>query len=289
MNMALRVSGVNKSYPKSDFHLKDAAFEVPSGSIMGLVGENGAGKTTILKIIMGAIDAEAKEISLFGLNAKENRIAVNERIGVVFEDSFFPEAMSVKDVGVALGGVYEKWDQQRYEQLIELFKLEHKKQIKQLSRGMRMKLQLAAALSHHAELLILDEATSGLDPVVRDEVLDLLRDFIQDESHSVLLSTHITSDLDKIADYITFMHEGSIVFSRSRDELLDTMGIIHCSPEQFNSIPAELIIYYKKEALGVNVFVSDRSRAIRLGYVCDRASIEEIMLLMIRGIKGESK
>ena len=194
---AITIKNLNKTY--KDFSLQDISFSVPKGSVMGFVGENGAGKTTTLKAILNLISYDSGNIEIFGLDSKKNEKEIKEQIGVVFEGSNFHENLNTDN-----------------------------KLIKEFSKGNKMKLSIAVALSHKPKLLILDEATSSLDPIVREEILDIFLDFIQDEEHSIILSSHITSDLDKIADYITFIHKGKIVFSENKDELIDTMGVLKC-------------------------------------------------------------
>ena len=216
MNSILEVRGLRKSY--DSFMLSDIAFDLPSGYIMGFVGPNGAGKTTTIKLILNVIKGDSGSVKLFG---REDTIVHNEEIGVVMDAPLYVDDWKVSDVESALSPFYKQWDKKLFDEYIKRFGLESKKKIKELSRGMKIKLQIAAALSHNAKLLILDEPTSGLDPVARDEICDLLREFVSDENKSVLFSTHITSDLDKTADYITFILNGSIVFTGAKDELIE--------------------------------------------------------------------
>ena len=248
---------------------------------MGLVGENGAGKTTLIRLMLGTLARSEGDIRVLGGAPEDTR--VRAQIGLVLGENFLPATLRAGDVGRVLAGVYGQWDKTRYAQLLRDFGIDPKKEISKLSRGMQMKLQIATALSHGARLLIFDEATSGLDPVVRDEVLMLLRDFLQDEHCSVLLSSHITSDLDKIADYIAFIHQGEVLFSQRRDELLDTMGVARLGEQALGRLPRELIARVQRDDYGATVLLRDRRAASEFGVTSERASIEEIMLLTLRG------
>lgn len=280
-DMAFEVKGVSKRYGRDAWALRDVNLALPSGCVMGLVGENGAGKTTLIRLLLGTLRRSAGEIRILGGTPEEKR--VRAQIGVVLGESFLPLSLRAGDAGAVLAGVYPTWDRARFAALLRDFEIDPQKEIFRLSRGMQMKLQIATALSHDARLLIFDEATSGLDPVVRDEVLSLLRDFLQDERCSVLLSSHITSDLDKIADYIAFIHKGEVLFSRRRDELLDTMGVARLGEQAVRQLPAELIARIQRDDYGATVLLRDRRAAAEFGVESERASIEEIMLLTLRG------
>jgi len=221
MNNILEVKNLCKSY--DNFKLKNVSFELPKGTIMGLVGENGAGKTTTIKAILNLIKINDGEVKVFGLDSKENATAIKEDIGVVLDDGFLSEYLTPNNINSCLKYIYKNWDSELYFKYIEDFKLPKDKISKQYSSGMKMKLKLAIALAHHPKFLILDEPTSGLDPIARSEILDIFQDFIQNEEHSVFVSSHITSDLENIADYITFINNGEIVLSKTRDELFDKM------------------------------------------------------------------
>ena len=227
MEYAIQVHGLCKNY--KDFSLQNVTLNVPTGSIVGFVGENGAGKTTTLKAILGAIRIDGGAVEVLGGSAQDK--AVRAQIGIVFEDAFFYETMTPLQVGKSLAGMQPAFDRQHYAELLARFDLPDKKVIKDMSRGMRMKLRLAAALAHRPRLLLLDEATSGLDPVMRGEILDMLRDYIQDEAHSVLISSHITSDLEKIADSIVYIQRGKVLFQMDKDRLLEEYGVVRCSAD----------------------------------------------------------
>lgn len=281
MNDALTISGLTKTY--KDFVLNDVSFSVPSGSIVGLIGENGAGKSTTINAALGLVQKEAGIVSIFGQEELDNE--EKEQIGVVFDGNNFSENLSPKKIGHVMKDIYRSWNNQTFTTLLKQFSLPAGKPIKQFSKGMKMKLAIAVALSHHSKLLILDEATSGLDPVVRDDILDMLLDFVQDETHSILLSSHITSDLEKIADYIVFLHEGRVVFSKPKDELTEQYGIIKCGAAQFDALDKSDIIVYRKMDYEWQVLVADRNQ-MQKKYpkaMIVPASIDEIMLLYVKG------
>jgi ABC-2 type transport system ATP-binding protein len=276
MDYALKLTGVSKRY--ADFWLKDVDIELPSGCIMGFVGENGAGKSTTIKLILDLIRRDGGDIRVLG---QDNRLPeLKERIGVVLDESCFPENLSARDVNAILKNIYRAWSEKTFWEYIRRFSLPESKPVRDYSRGMRMKLAIAAALSHDAELLILDEATSGLDPIVRDEILDVFLEFIQDESHSIFMSSHIVSDLEKACDYIAFIHKGQIVFSRPKDELLEGYGLIKCSREDFAVIDIAAVVGSRKNSFGVEALVYREK--IPHGHLVDRAGIEDIMLYHVR-------
>ena len=223
----LEVRKLNKNY--KGFKLKDINLTLPKGMIMGLIGENGAGKTTTIKSILNLTKVDSGEVKIFGLNIKEDEKKIKEDIGVVLDDSFFSEHLTAEDINQIMKNIYENWDENLFFKFLVDFKLPLKQEFKEFSSGMKVKLKIATAISHHPKLLILDEPTSGLDPIARSEILDIFQDFIQNGENSILVSSHITSDLEHIADYITFISDGRILLSKTRDELLDEYGIVHCT------------------------------------------------------------
>lgn len=281
MNHALTISGLTKTY--QDFVLDHVSFTVPSGSIVGLIGENGAGKSTTIHAALGLIQKEAGHAAILG--KEELDAETREQIGVVFDGSNYPEILSPKKISRVMKHIYRSWDEPAYLRLLKQFSLPPDKPIRQFSKGMKMKLAITAALSHHSKLLILDEATSGLDPVIRDDILDMLLDFVQDEEHSILISSHITSDLEKIADYIVFIHEGKVVFSKPKDELTEQYGIIKCGAAQFDAIEKSDIIVSRKMDYEWQVLISDRDKMQKKyrDALIVPAAIDEIMLLYIKG------
>jgi len=283
MDNALQVEHLQKNY--SDFTLNDITFSVPSGCIMGLIGENGAGKSTTFKGILNLINVDGGKVSFWGhpLSPQEGK----EDIGVVFDQLNFYETLTPKQIGNIGAAAYKRWNQAQYDHYLKQFSLPAEKELKTFSRGMQVKQCLAIALSHHPKLLILDEATSGLDPIMRDEILDIFLDFVQDENHSILISSHITSDLEKIADYIVFIHEGKVVFEKPKDELTERYGIIKCGAAQFDALDKSDIISYRKMDYEWQILVSDRER-MQKKYpkaLVVPATIDEIMLLYVKGEK----
>lgn len=285
MNDALIISGLTKTY--KDFMLNGVSFSVPCGSIVGLIGENGAGKSTTINAVLGLIQKEAGSICVLGKEQLDNEI--KEQIGVVFDGNNYPEIFSTRKLNRVMKDIYHSWEEHTFLNLLKKFSLPTDKPIKQFSKGMKMKLAIAVALSHNSKLLILDEATSGLDPVIRDDILDILLDFAQDETHSILISSHITTDLEKIADYIVFIHEGQVVFSKPKDELIEQYGIIKCGAAQFEALDKSDIIVYRKMDYEWQVLVADRA-AMKKKYpktLIDSVSIDEIMLLYVKGERGK--
>jgi ABC-2 type transport system ATP-binding protein len=283
MNSALTVSGLTKRY--EGFTLADISFEVPQGTITGLIGENGAGKSTTLHSILGLVHKDGGEISILGAPAEGLQPEARENIGVVFDGTNFSEELTPKRLNKVLKGVYSSWDEGYFLALLNKLSLPVSKKIKSFSKGMKAKLSIAAAFAHHPKLLILDEATSGLDPVMRDDMLDMFLEFVQDEENSILLSSHITSDLEKVADHIIFLHEGRLIFSKPKDELLENYGIVKCGAAQFEAIDRQDIITCRKQEYEWQVLVSDRNSAQKRypNAMVIPASIDEIMLLYVRG------
>ncbi len=281
---AIEIKGLVKKYDDK-FQLGKLDLTIPKGVIVGLIGENGAGKTTLLKAILNIIHIDSGTIKINGEdNKKEEK---KENIGVVLDNMFFPEILNAKDIELAMRGMVKNWDTQAYYNYLKEFELPLDKPIKALSKGMRKKLEIITALSHHPDILILDEATSGLDPVVRNEILDLFLNFIQDENHTIILSTHITSDLEHVADKIVFIDQGKIVLDQDRDELIDHYGILKCDPSQMEQVKKEDYLCYKKNKYDVEFLVADREKMKKKypNFVVDKVTLEELMLLMIKGVK----
>lgn len=283
MNDSIRVSNLCKDY--GSFQLKEISFTLQQGCMMGLIGENGAGKSTTLKLLLNLIKRDSGEISLLGLDPEKEERKIKEQIGVVFDENFFHDVLRAKDIPSIMRPIYSNWDDRLYASLCTRFQLSSEKKIREYSRGMKMKLAIAAAMAHHPRLLLLDEATSGLDPVVRNEMLDLFQEFIQDERNSILLSTHITSDLERVADYITFLHQGRVLMSESKDELLLSHRVLRCGAERFAFIDQSRVIGLRKSGVGVEALVKpDPTRPHDYdGCVLDPATLEDIMLFSIKG------
>lgn len=277
---AIEIRGLEKRY--DGFQLGSFDLTLPSGCIMGLVGENGAGKSTTIKLIMNAIGRDAGEISVLGV---DNRSAgfrdVKEDIGVVLDEAYFPEVMSARNVGKVMALTYKNWDAAAFEGYLKKFSLAPDKIFKDYSRGMRMKLAIAAALSHGAKLLILDEATSGLDPMARDELLDIFNDFTRDENCSILLSSHIVSDLEKICDYIAFLHKGRLVLCEEKDRLLEEYALIRLTEERLRELPEESIISRRASGYATEALVL--RGGIPAAIPTEHTSLEDIILFMAKG------
>lgn len=285
MENILSVKNLSKKY--DGFELKNINIELPKGMIMGLIGENGAGKSTTIKAILNLINTEDGKIEIFGLDHKKEERTIKENIGVVLDDSFLSEYLNATDIHKIMKNMYKDWDEKLYFNYLENFKLPKNKRLKEYSSGMKMKLKIIVALSHHPKLLILDEPTSGLDPIARNEILDLLQDLIQDENNGILVSSHITSDLEHIADYITFMNNGEIVLSKTRDELLENYGVVKCSEEDFKKIEKRDFVKYKKNRYEYEILVENKYEFSKKynELIIDKPTIEDIMLIYVKGEK----
>jgi len=286
MKNAIKINNLVKKYD-SKFTLGSIDIEIPSGTIVGLIGENGAGKTTLIKSILNIIKIDSGNIEIFDKNYKEYESEIKEDIGVVLDNMFFPEILNAKDINNIMKDIFSNWDIELYFDYLKKFDIPTDKKIKELSKGMRKKLEIATALSHHPKLLILDEPTSGLDPVVRSEVLDIFLDFIKDEEHTILLSTHITTDLEHISDHIIFIDKGKKVLDKSRDEILDNYGILKCDIDYFEKIAKEDIITYKKNKYDYQILINDINKKVKKYKDCvvDKITLEDLMILIIKGVK----
>ncbi|WP_341347506.1 ABC transporter ATP-binding protein [Paenibacillus sp. FSL H3-0469] len=287
MNLSLEITGLTKSYADSGFMLDNVSFAIPSGTIMGFVGENGAGKTTTIKSILNTVQIDSGTIRLLGREMTDTDTVLREDIGVVLDSANFPAVLTPNKLAKVMRGIYKQWDPKLYIKLTGKFGLPMNQKISGFSRGMTMKLAIAAALSHHPKLLILDEATSGLDPVTREEILEVFLEFVEDERHAILMSSHITSDLEKIADYITFIHQGQIILTAMKDELIYDYGVARCTSGQFQSIAEEDRLAYRVREHQTDVLVRDRRifEQQYSGITVDQVSIEEILLLLVKGAK----
>lgn len=283
---AIEMINVNKTYP-SGFSLKDINLEVERGTIVGFIGENGAGKTTLIKALAGILNIDQGQIKIFGSHIKDGGIDIKEDLGLVLDDMFFPLKLNAKDINTIMQGIYKAWDRDLFYSYLEKFKIPDKLSLNALSKGMKKKLELATALSHRPKLLILDEPTSGLDPVIREEVLDIFLDFIQDEDHTIFLSSHITSDLDKVADEIIFIDQGKILLAANKDEILNSYGLVKCGLEDIEKIDPTYIISKRKTKYFYELLVSDK-KALEdkhPDFVVDNISLEDLMVLIIKGEK----
>ena len=286
MAAILEVKDLTKRY--DGFTLDHVSFQVPGGCIMGLIGENGAGKSTTIKAVLDLIHRDAGTVTFWGqeLSASSD---LKEDIGVVFDGISFYETLTPAQVGRILGAAYRRWDDGLYKQYLERFSIPKEKEIKGLSKGMKAKLSISAALSHRPKFLIMDEATSGLDPVMRDDMLDVFLEFVQDEEHSILMSSHITTDLEKVADYITFIHQGKLLFCKPKDELRYQYGIVRCGAAAFEQMDKADILAWRKEDYQWDVLVPDKEKARRLykNVVVDDATIDDILLLYVKGERSK--
>lgn len=289
MTNILTLENVNKKYEKSSFSIRNISFSLPEGSILGFIGENGSGKSTTMNCILNVLRKDSGKIEIFGKEMSDEDTDIRENIGVVYDSNNFPEHLTAEQLADIFEKIYSKWDNDCFEEYMQRFSLPKSQKIKTYSRGMSVKLAIAVALSHESKLLILDEATSGLDPIMRDEILDVLLEFVKQENHSILLSSHITSDLEKIADYIVFIHDGEIILNKTKDELIYEYGVIRCSENDFTCIATEDILSYMKKDYQIDVLVSDR-KLMKKKYknlIVDNVSLDEMMLLMVRGEGNE--
>ena len=285
MENILELQQVSKTFSKSNFTLDNVSFSLPYGAILGFVGENGAGKTTTIGCILNTITKDGGTVKLFGKEMQDADTDIREKIGVVYDGDNFPGHWSAEQLSKVMKGFYTNWDDELFSKYLEEFQLPPKQRIKHYSRGMTMKLAIAAALSHHPQLLILDEATSGLDPIMRDEMLDVFLDFVQEEDHSILLSSHITSDLEKVADYITIIHNGRLIMTVSKNDLIYNYAVMRCKESQFLALDRSEMIAYRKRDFQIDVLVPDGKEAQRKykDVVVDHVSLDEIMLLLVKG------
>ena len=281
MNNLLEINDLSKNY--SQFHLENIHLLLPPGYIMGFIGPNGAGKTTTIKLILNMIRRDSGEIKIDGMDNIKEEKRIKQDIGVVFDTHCLCESWNVMDTEKALSPFYEKWDSEGYHKLISQFHLSAKKKVKDFSRGMQMRLMLACALSHDAKLLILDEPTSGLDPVVRDELLDILAEYISDGQRSILFSTHITTDLEKIADYITFIENGKMVYSGGKDELIDSFRRVLGGRHEITSEQKGKIVGYRENSIGFEGLIKTSDRASFQNVEMEPVTIDQIMVAVHKG------
>ena len=275
---AIEIRDLCKTYP--GFSLDHVNLTLPCGCIMGLVGENGAGKSTTIRLILDMIARDSGTITLLGKDNRENIRLLKEDIGVVLDEVGIPACLNPKQVGKIMANTFRNWEQAVYDSLLEKLAVPPEKPFKDFSKGMKMKLGIAIALSHRPKLLILDEATSGLDPVVRDEVLDLFSEFTREESHAVLISSHIVSDLEKICDYIAFLHRGKLLLCEEKDALKEKYGILRCSKDQLSALPPEAVIGRKETAYGVEAIAA--RDAVPAGLSLSPIDIEELFIFMVK-------
>lgn len=282
----IELKGVSKDY--GDFKLDDVSFSVPEGSVCGFIGQNGAGKTTTIQIILDAINRDCGEVYVFGKSMDKDSAALRENIGVVFDEMGFHDFLNARQINTIMKNIYKNWNQEKYFEYLKLFSLPTKKACGNFSRGMRMKLQIATALSHDPKLLIMDEPTSGLDPIVRNEMLQIFREYVVEEDHTILLSSHITGDLEKLADEVVFIDGGKIVLKGNKDDILEKHGILRCKKDELKNISESLLVSAETSSLGAEALVNDRKAAEKLypGMVIEPAGLEEIMIYYVNKAKG---
>lgn len=278
MENSIEIKNLSKDY--KSFSLKDVSFNVPKGTVVGFVGENGAGKSTTLKAILGITRPDSGGITVLGEASTALSPELKEKIGVVFDTITFPPELTVKKLEKVFSGIYKSWNKEKFMEYMTRFELPLDKKIKSFSRGMEMRLSIAAALSHNPEILILDEPTGGLDPIMRSEILDIFLEFMQDENHTILMSTHITSDLDHIADYICFIHKGQVVFFEERNEMLQKYRILKCTEDELPEIEKSDIVGMRKGRFCNEVLVSCGNKY--QDFTSDSPSIEEIMVYYVK-------
>ncbi len=279
---AIKLKNVTKEF--KGFKLDNISFDLPKGCILGLVGENGAGKSTTINLIMNALKSDSGEISVMGVdNRSEDFAKLKEDIGVVLDEAYFPIVINAEVVNKMMKATYTRWDENVFFDYIHRFDLPLKKQFKEFSRGMKMKLAIAVALSHDPKLLVLDEATSGLDPIVRDEILEIFYDFTRDPEHSVLISSHILSDLEKLCDYVAFIHKGKLLFCEGKDELLEKYGVVRCARSQLADIPPGAVKGKRISEYGAECLVE--RNLVSSSFNIEKASVEDIILYMVKGDK----
>ena len=284
MDEILQIKDLTKSY--RDFKLDRVSFSIPKGSIMGLIGENGAGESTTINAILGLIKKDKGTVRFWGKELDSSK-QIKENIGVVFDGINFYETLTPEKVGKICAAAYKQWDSSTYQKFLERFSLSKGKEIKTLSKGMKMKLSIAAALSHRPKLLILDEATSGLDPVMRADILEIFAEFVREGGHSILMSSHITTDLEKVADYITFIHRGKVLFCKRKSELCRDYGMIRCESDLFEKFDRADILAYRREGNQWNILVGDKEMAKNKykNVVVDTITIEDMLLMYVKGDK----
>ena len=284
---AIEINGLTKKY--DGFVLDNISFNVPKGSIMGFIGQNGAGKTTTIRLLLNLIKRDSGTINMLGLDNLTHEREIKEQISAVFDEIPFHDVLTANNLSVILSDIFAQWDKNTFFDYLDRFSIPRKKKIGEFSKGMKMKLQIAAALSHNAKLLIMDEATTGLDPVVRNEILDIFLEYLQDENNSILLSSHITTDIEKIADTVTFIDKGKILISGGKDEIIESHGLIKCKKSDYKEIDPADIISARINDFGADVMISDKEKlsAKYSGLTIDNTTLEEIMLFYVRREKKE--
>jgi ABC-2 type transport system ATP-binding protein len=282
---AIEISNLTKKF--DGFTLNSLNMSVPKGSIMGFIGQNGSGKTTTIKLLLNILHRNSGNIKIFGMDNTLNEKEIKENISVVFDELPFHDELNPTQINTILRNIYKEWNSETYKSYLDRFSLPQKKKLGKFSKGMKMKLQIATALSHNAKLLIMDEATTGLDPVVRSEILDIFLEFLQEEDHTIFMSSHITSDLEKIADSITFIDKGELLISGYKDDILENHGVMKCSKNDYKNIDIEDVVSVRTNEFNIDVMVKDKAlcRKKYSGLIMDNTTLEEIMLFYIKNKK----
>ena len=285
MDFAIEIEHLTKVF--KDFSLNHVSLKIPKGTVVGIIGENGAGKSTLIQSILGIVDSQYDKLTYFGKDFKQNEKNIKEDLAVIFYTTHYDLELTPRWIERILSHTFQNWNHELYQSYLQKFELPYDKKIKLFSRGMKMKLEFAIAFSHDAKILILDEATSGLDPIIRDEILNLIRAFTEDENHTVLISSHITSDLDKIADYIVYLYKGKCIFMQTYDEMNENYGIIHGTKDLLNTLSQDDIVAYIQEPYSISILVKNRQQiqSVFQDLEITRPTIEEIMLFYAKGVK----
>ena len=285
MDFAIEIEHLTKVF--KDFSLNHVSLKIPKGTVVGIIGENGAGKSTLIQSILGIVDSQYDKLTYFGKDFKQNEKNIKEDLAVIFDTTHYDLELTPRWIERILSHTFQNWNHELYQSYLQKFDLPYDKKIKLFSRGMKMKLEFAIAFSHDAKILILDEATSGLDPIIRDEILNLIRAFTEDENHTVLISSHITSDLDKIADYIVYLYKGKCIFMQTYDEMNENYGIIHGTKDLLNTLSQDDIVAYIQEPYSISILVKNRQQiqSVFQDLEITRPTIEEIMLFYAKGVK----
>ena len=285
MDFAIEIEHLTKVF--KDFSLNHVSLKIPKGTVVGIIGENGAGKSTLIQSILGIVDSQYDKLTYFGKDFKQNEKNIKEDLAVIFDTTHYDLELTPRWIERILSHTFQNWNHELYQSYLQKFELPYDKKIKLFSRGMKMKLEFAIAFSHDAKILILDEATSGLDPIIRNEILNLIRAFTEDENHTVLISSHITSDLDKIADYIVYLYKGKCIFMQTYDEMNENYGIIHGTKDLLNTLSQDDIVAYIQEPYSISILVKNRQQiqSVFRDLEITRPTIEEIMLFYAKGVK----
>ncbi len=286
---AIEINGVTKRF--DGFTLDNVSFNVAKGSIMGFIGQNGAGKSTTINTVLNILTPDSGDIKVFGMDNREHDMEIKAQISAVFDELPFHDVLNANDINIILKEVFSEWDSAVFSEYLDRFSLPRRKKFGEFSKGMKMKLQIAAALSHNAKLLIMDEATTGLDPVVRNEILDIFLEYLQDEDHSILMSSHITSDLEHIADSVTFIDKGRILLTGYKDDITGSHGLMRCSLSDYREIDREDFVSARLSDYGADVLIDRRDEmSVKYsGAVIDPVSLEDIMLYYVNREKKEWK